>query len=48
VWWRLHEAVTWHHRCQSMTELLDLTFDWFAIRTQFRFRSAVYSETPKK
>jgi len=46
VWWRLHEAVTRNHRCQSMRELLDLTFDWFAIRTHFRVRCAVYSETP--
>jgi putative transposase len=27
VWWRLHEAVTRNHRCQTMEELLDLTFD---------------------
>jgi putative transposase len=46
VWWRLHEAVTRNHRCQSMRELLDLTFDWFAIRTHFRVRSVVYGETP--
>jgi transposase len=30
VWWRLHEAVTRNHRCKTITELLDLTFDWFA------------------
>jgi putative transposase len=48
VWWRLHEAVTRNHRCQSMAELLDLTFDWFASRTHFRVHSAVYSETPGK
>jgi transposase len=48
VWWRLHEAVTRNHRCQSMAELLDLTFDWFATRTHFRVKSAVYSETPEK
>jgi hypothetical protein len=27
VWWRLHEAVTRNHRCLSMEQLLDLTFD---------------------
>lgn len=48
VWWRLHEAVTRNHRCQSMRELLDLTFDWFAVRTHFRVRCAAYSETPRK
>jgi transposase len=46
VWWRLHEAVTRNHRCQSMDELLNLTFDWFETRTHFRFRSAVYTESP--
>jgi transposase len=48
VWWRLHEAVTRNHRCPSMDELLDLTFDWFETRTHFRVRSSVYSDTPGK
>jgi transposase len=48
VWWRLHEAVTRNHRCRSMDELLDLTFDWFETRTHFRVRSSVYCETPEK
>jgi len=48
VWWRLHEAVTRNHRCRSIDELLDLTFDWFETRTHFRVRSGVYSETPGK
>jgi transposase len=48
VWWRLHEAVTRNHRCQSMDELLDLTFDWFETRTPFRVRSSMYAETPGK
>jgi putative transposase len=46
VWWRLHEAVTRNHRCQSMDELLDLTFEWFETRTHFRVRSAVYNKSP--
>ncbi|MDB5312364.1 MAG: transposase [Gemmataceae bacterium] len=48
VWWRLHEAVTRNHRCQTMDELLDLTFDWFETRTHFRVRSSVYAKTPGK
>ena len=48
VWWRLHEAVTRNHRCQSMDELLDLTFDWFATRTHFRVQSTVYMKCPGK
>jgi hypothetical protein len=31
-----------------MKELLDLTFDWFATRTHFRVRSAVYREPCEK
>jgi transposase len=48
VWWRLHEAVTRNHRCRTMDELLDLTFDWFATRTHFRVETSVYQETPRK
>jgi transposase len=48
VWWRLHEAVTRNHRCYTIQELLDLTFDWFETRTHFRVRSSVYAETPGK
>jgi transposase len=47
VWWRLHEAVTRNHRCQTMDELLDLTFDWFATRTHFRVDTAEYHEIPE-
>jgi transposase len=46
VWWRLHEAVTRNHRCRSMNELLDLTFDWFATHTHFRVETGIYKETP--
>jgi transposase len=48
VWWRLHEAVTRNHRCRTMDELLDLTFEWFATRTHFRVETKVYNETPGK
>jgi transposase len=44
VWWRLHEAVTRNHRCQSMKELLDLTFEWFASRTYFRIKCSAYEK----
>jgi transposase len=42
VWWRLHEAVTRNHRCTSMEELLQLTFEWFSCRTHFRVKCSVY------
>jgi transposase len=48
VWWRLHEAVTRNHRCRTMDELLDLTFDWFETRTYFRVESEVYCRPPGK
>jgi putative transposase len=48
VWWRLHEAVTRNHRCRTMDELLDLTFDWFATRTHFRVETDVYTNKPAK
>lgn len=48
VWWRLHEAVTRNHRCHTMDELLDLTFDWFETRTHFRVQSSVYTKCSGK
>jgi putative transposase len=48
VWWQLHEAVTRNHRCHTMQDLLDLTFDWFETRTYFMAKSSVYTETPGK
>ncbi len=44
VWWRLHEAVTRNHRCGSMEELLDLTFEWFAERRFFAIDRRIYQE----
>jgi putative transposase len=48
VWWRLHEAVTRNHRCRTIQELLDLTFEWFETRTHFRVQSSVYAKCPEK
>ena len=42
VWWRLHEAVTRNHRCGSMEELLELTFEWLQGRRYFRVQCSVY------
>lgn len=36
VWWHLHDQVTRNHRCQSMRELLDLTFAWLGSRNPFQ------------
>jgi len=29
VWWHFHETITRNHRCQSLQELLDQSYDWF-------------------
>jgi transposase len=42
VWWRLHEAVTRNHRCATMGELVQLTFEWFSCRTHFLVRCSAY------
>ena len=42
VWWHPHEAVTRNHRCQSMQELLDLTFAWLGSRNPFQVEGSVY------
>jgi hypothetical protein len=47
VWWRLHVAVTRNHRCQSVDDLLELTFDRFAARTHFRVGPQRYRDRPR-
>ena len=44
VWWRLHEQVTRNHRCQSLDELLGLTFTWLAERPSFSIDRRMYQE----
>jgi transposase len=29
VWWHFHETITRNHRCQTLQELLDQSYDWF-------------------
>jgi transposase len=43
VWWRLHEAVTRNHRCQSMQELIELTISWLDERRFFRVHRHIYN-----
>ena len=42
VWWNLHDRVTRHHRCETMVELLALTFVWPGSRNPFRVENEVY------
>jgi transposase len=30
VWWHFHETITRNHRCQTLQQLLDQSYDWFA------------------
>jgi putative transposase len=36
VWWKLHDQITRNHQCQSMEELLELTFTWLGARNPFK------------
>ena len=36
VWWNLHDQITRNHQCQSLEELLDLTFTWLRGRNPFK------------
>jgi len=42
VWWRLREAITRNHRCQSLEELVELVLAWLAERKSFRVKDSVY------
>jgi transposase len=42
VWWNLHDRITRNHRCETMQELLDLTFAWLASRNPFKVEDKVY------
>jgi transposase len=44
VWWHLHEEITRNHRCRTIEELLDLTFDWFGYKNHFEIETSVYPE----
>jgi len=45
VWWHLHEEITRNHRCRSIEELLDLTFEWFGYKEYFAIESSIYPHT---
>jgi putative transposase len=42
VWWNLHDRITRNHKCQTMQELLDLTFAWLGSRNPFKVEDRVY------
>ena len=46
VWWRLHDAITRNHQCQSLEELLELVLGWLAERKAFSVRGPIDPEEP--
>jgi len=42
VWWRMREAITRNHRCQSLRELVDQVLAWLTERKSFRVQGSVY------
>ena len=42
VWWRLHEAITRNHQCQTIEELVDLALRWLTDRKYFTVRDEAY------
>lgn len=42
VWWRLHEAITRNHQCQTIEELVDLALAWLTKRKYFKVQDEVY------
>lgn len=42
VWWHLHEEITRNHRCQTIEQLIDLTFEWFGYQGTFAIETHTY------
>jgi len=47
VWWRLHEAITRNHTCQSLPELVDLALAWLTQKRTFRVQDSLYASQEK-
>jgi transposase len=48
VWWHLREEITRCHQCQTLDELIDLTFAWLENRAPFPVEDSVYHEPEQK
>ena len=44
VWWHLHEEITRNHRCQSIEELIDLTYQWLGFKQRFDLETSIYPQ----
>jgi putative transposase len=48
VWWRLHEAITRNHQCQTLEELVDLALAWLTDRKYFKVQDHAYLQAQAK
>jgi putative transposase len=48
VWWRLHEAITRNHQCQSLEELVDLALRWLSSRKSYPVQDEIYVRSHQK
>jgi len=44
VWWHLHEEITGNHRCQTIEELIELTFQWIEGKKTFAIETSIYPQ----
>ena len=44
VWWHLHEEITRNHRCQSIEELIELTYQWLGFKQRFDLETSIYPQ----
>ena len=44
VWWHLHEEITRNHRCKTIDELVQITFDWIGYKSTFDIETSVYPQ----
>jgi len=44
VWWHLHEEITRNHRCKTIDELVQLTFDGFGYKSTFAIETSIYPQ----
>jgi transposase len=42
LWWHLHEEISRNHRCRTLEELVELTFDWLESRNPYPLERSVY------
>jgi transposase len=48
VWWHLREEVTRNHRCESIDELVKLTFAWLEERGAFKVEGGMYQRLKRR